>query len=320
MRNNQSNTGIYPATSLLRRVIIIFLSFALILCICFSILYSVHNIDLLKYFMYVCTIQHILWLVGFLYYKQMSNESLIMMYIAYIVAILYPFTCIHWNAGNPVEFCWYLLVLFGVIVFQMRSIGVWISGILFIVSSVFFCSRFFPKVDLTPALIYRENLLIVISTITLSAFFAVVYVKKIIFYEPAPVETIDTPESAENIEKDKALYAKIISYIENNEPFKNPDFNAHLLAMAINSNTAYVSKAINTNGNDNFKTLLNHFRIKYVKSLLDNGALKKYTIDYIYAEAGYKHRSTFNAAFKSIIGMTPSEYASQQNANNNLLQ
>jgi len=309
---------IYTELPSLRSIIIIFLSIALIICASFTALYVVYDVKLFKYLMYLYTMQHILWLVGFLRFKDIPIEAIIMMYISFIIVALYPVACVYWNSGNPVVFSWYLLIMFGVIVFQMRCIGLWISTILIIVISVFFCSHLFPQEDFTSLFTLKANVLTVISTITLSAFFAIVYVKKISYKESVHVETPQTTvESVENLERDKALYNDIINYLETDKPFKNPDFNAHVLAMALNSNVTYISKAISTSDNGNFNMLLNHFRINYVKSMLDNGALKKYTIDYIQAEAGYKHRSTFNTAFKSITGMTPSEYASLQNTHNN---
>ena len=176
----------------------------------------------------------------------------------------------------------------------------------------------FPQENLTPLLIERVNILTVISTLTLAGFFAIVYVRKIHIDELLHDETLRTAtENAENLERDKALYNAIITYLDENKPFKDPNFNAQELAKALHTNVNYISKAISTSNIGNFNILLNNFRIEYAKSMLNEGALKKYTIDFIYAEAGYKHRSTFNTAFKSITGMTPSDYVSQQNTKEN---
>jgi len=157
-----------------------------------------------------------------------------------------------------------------------------------------------------------------ILSVVLASFFAIIFIKQMNSDESVHEETLQAPpENSENPERDKALYDEIIHFIKKNKSFKNPNFNAHSLAIALNTNVTYISKAISRSDSDNFNMLLNEFRINYVKSMLDNGALKKYTIDYIYAEAGYKHRSTFNAAFKSITGMTPSEYASLLNPDDN---
>jgi len=319
MKNSPTGTKInnYSATPFLRKTVITFLSLALAASVCFTVLYVMYDVKSFKYLLYIFTMQHVLWLTGFIIYKDLSTESVIMMYISYITTALFPVACIYWNAGNPVVFSWYLLIMFGIVVFQMRNIGLWIFVISIIVISVFFLSPVFPKEDLSPALMNEANIMTVIATIVLAGFFAVVYVKRDNFYESTQEESLQsTPESTEISEKDKALYNEIINYLETNKPFKNPDFNAHTLAIALNTNVTYISKALSAGGNDNFNALLNNIRVNYVKSMLDNGALKKYTLDFIQAEAGYKHRSTFNTAFKSITGMTPSEYASQNSHDN----
>ena len=320
MKNNQAENNINPATLFLRKMAIIFLIFMSIIYIVFMIVYAVHDATILKFLMYLYTIQHIIWLFGIIYYKDISIETSIMIYLSYILVSMYPLTCIYWNAGDPVVFSWFLLILIGAIVFNMRHIGVWIFSTAVVVISIFFFSSFlFPYKEIESLVIHYANIMTVISTVLLASFFATVYMKKTNIEESIRAQKLQkNTEDAENLERDKTLYNIIIEYIEKNKPFRNPNFNAQALAKALNSNVSYISRAISAGGGGDFHTLLNSFRISYAKSMLDSGAMKKYTIDYIYTEAGYKYRSTFNAAFKLIIGMTPSDYMSQQNTNNNL--
>ena len=318
MNTNHTNDEKNVVTPFLRKAVIGFLAIVSIIFSSFTVLYVVYNTEMFKGLIYLCTAQHLIWLIGFFIYKKLPIEPLIIMYLSFMLVCLYPFVCIYWNTGDPVVFFWYVLIIIGAIVFKIPGIELWIFLTLLIVVSVFFCSHLFPQVELSPALITNANILTVISTIILASFFAVVYVNRIKIDESMFTETLrTTTKNMENQDKDKALYNEIISYLEKNQPFKNPDFNAYMLAKALNSNINYLSKAISAGGGDNFNVLLNNFRINYVKSMLDSGAIKKYTIDYIYTEAGYKHRSTFNIAFKNITGMTPSDYASQQNEDEN---
>jgi len=319
MKNNQTeNNSENPIDIFLRKMIIIFLIFILIIFTGFAALYTIKNIEPIKYFLYLYAIQHIIWLYGIIYYKDLSIESVIMMYLSYIIVSIYPLTCIYWNAGDPVAFSWYLLILIGAIAFNVRHIEIWITLTAVVVISVFFCSSFlFPTKGLSPSAISNADIMTVISAIILTSFFAVVYSKKTKIEVYIRAKTIQTQaEDEENLKKDKILYNTIIEYLEKNKPFKNPDFNASTLAKALNTNVNYISRAISAGGGGDFHTLLNNFRINYAKAMLDSGAMKKYTIDYIYTEAGYKYRSTFNAAFKLITGMTPSDYVAEQNTNN----
>jgi len=315
MKIFQNSNENIDETAYFRKVITIYFIIILIIFTCFSVLFTIHDYKILKYLLYIYLIQHGLWFFGFLYFKEMPLDPLIKMYLSYIIVVLFPLACIFWNSsGQPVVFFWYLLVIIGSIVFQMKSIGLWSGFIIaMVISAIFFGKFLFPQIDITPLFMNRVNILTVIATTILAAFFAIVYLNKISIYNSVNPEK--SKETIDNYERDIALFNEIIEYLENNKPFKNPGFNSQTLAKALNSNVNYISKAIQAGGCGNFNALINNFRINYVKTKLDDGTLKKYTIDYIYNEAGYKYRSTFNTAFKSVTGMTPSDYVSKQNSN-----
>jgi len=83
MKNNQSENDIDNAINLfLRKMSIIFLVLVLIIFSGFAVLYTVNDIDPIKYFLYLYTMQHIIWLFGILCFKNISIESVIMMYLS----------------------------------------------------------------------------------------------------------------------------------------------------------------------------------------------------------------------------------------------
>ena len=278
-----------------------------------AILYTINDIPFLKYFTLLYTIQHIVWLLLLLLYKKNLNhmiaEVLVLIYLSCIIVALFPIICIYWNSGYPIAFFWYVLVPIGGIVFGIKDITMWSIITLIASVSVFFFSPFFPKENFTPSLIHKVNYLTITSAIMLITFFTIVFVKKDIIDKAMQAEALrEVAENKEDLEKYKSLYNEIIEYLEKEQPFKNPDFDENMLAKKLHSNTHYISKALNIGGEINFKSLLKKFRINYVKSMIDNDAMKRYTIDYIFTEAGYRSRSTFNNAFKDIVGMTPSDY------------
>ena len=301
----------------LRKMAIIFLIIITITLFGFSILFTLSDSVPLKYFLYLYTVQHFLILFGVTYFKDLSIKAVISFYLIYIISAIFPVACIYWNAGSPIAFSWYLLVLIGAIVFNMQYIKVWILLIVISIISVFIFSSFlFSQMNTGPLMVIYANILTVIITVIMTSFFALIYTKKDSIEKSMHDKELQTyAENTENLEKDIILYNSIMEYLEEAKPFKNSDFNIQTLAKALNTNVYYISRAINVGSSNNFNMLLNSFRISYVKSMLDSGAIKKYTIDYIYAEAGYKYRSTFNSAFKLITGMTPSDYVSQQKYN-----
>jgi len=313
----ESASGAKP---FLRKMIIAFLCMISAICVILARIYALSDVPLLKFFMIMYAVQHIIWLLVFIFYKEMQIESIIPIYLAYIIVILYPVVSICWNSGYSFVFFWYILIPFGAITFQVKKIFLWLFLIAATIISVFFFCPVSFSLDFDHLLVYRITITTIISVSVMSAFFIIMILKKNKIEDAANAEKLRAlAENNENIEKNKILYKNIIEYLEKNKPFKNPDFNANTLAKALNSNENYISKAINTGteGKANFKSLITDFRINYVKSMLDKGALEKYSIDHIYNEAGYKYRSTFNSAFKSITGMTPTEYVSNQNLSDN---
>ncbi len=58
----------------------------------------------------------------------------------------------------------------------------------------------------------------------------------------------------------------------------------------------------------NFSNFVNDFRIKYAAEILLDDNYKNFTIEAIGNLSGFSSKSAFNATFKKIIGVTPSEY------------
>ena len=301
----------------LRKMIIVFLVIASIIFTCFSVLFIHFKVTMLQHIMPFYALQHIVWLSVYLsYYKnrEVQIEPVIWTYLSFILVALYPIVCIYWNSGSPIIFFWYLLIPIGAMLFQVRKILIWvISTFVSIISILLFSSVFFKNVYLPETLILFSEQIIIIATIVLIAFFALILLKKnsSIASSSDPENSKKTLNSDEEMEKYKNMYNYIVNYLNENQPYKNPNFNVAELANALHTNVNYISKAIKAGNNTNFNTLLNTFRINYVKSMIDSDAMKKYTIDYIYTEAGYRYRSTFNYEFKHIVGMTPSNYVAK---------
>lgn len=105
------------------------------------------------------------------------------------------------------------------------------------------------------------------------------------------------------------LLQSIAEALKDERNFCNPDFSLATLAQLVGSNTNYVSQAINTSFNKNFRTLLNEHRIKEaMRRMKDNTEYSNYSIQGISESVGFKSASNFIAAFKKMTGMTPSLY------------
>lgn len=105
------------------------------------------------------------------------------------------------------------------------------------------------------------------------------------------------------------LLADIAGVMENTLEFCNAEFSLKRLATLVNSNSTYVSRAINEKYHKNFSSFLNSYRVREVcKRLKDQEHYENYTIRAIAESVGYKSQTTFIKAFKEETGMSPSVY------------
>lgn len=105
------------------------------------------------------------------------------------------------------------------------------------------------------------------------------------------------------------LLVDIAGVMENTLEFCNAEFSLKRLAILVNSNSTYVSRAINEKYHKNFSSFLNSYRVREVcKRLKDQEHYENYTIRAIAESVGYKSQTTFIKAFKEEIGMSPSVY------------
>ncbi|MCY1661941.1 helix-turn-helix domain-containing protein [Chryseobacterium sp. SL1] len=118
--------------------------------------------------------------------------------------------------------------------------------------------------------------------------------------------------SKEKIDKSneplEVLYQNVMIYLEKSKPFLNPHYTIQELTEALNSNRTYISNSINKVGNTNFKDLMNELRIKIVLKDIEDKKYEKFTIKYLFTQAGFDQQTRFNRAFRKVTGKSPSEY------------
>ncbi len=105
--------------------------------------------------------------------------------------------------------------------------------------------------------------------------------------------------------------SKIISDLEKymkNKPFFYNNLTIDDVAVAINTNTKYLSQVINEKYQKNFYTYINAFRIDISKEMLMNPEFDHYSTEGIAKSVGFNSKSTFYAAFKKYTGVTPIEF------------
>lgn len=126
-----------------------------------------------------------------------------------------------------------------------------------------------------------------------------------------PEETDDVAADAPLLtpQQTEVLLAAIVQVLEDSDTICNSDFSLQQLANSVGSNTRYVSWAINASYGKSFKTILNEYRIREAtRRLTDHEHYGHLTLAALAEQIGYKSPTSFNTAFKRILGMTPAAY------------
>ena len=102
--------------------------------------------------------------------------------------------------------------------------------------------------------------------------------------------------------------------LEEKKLFLRQDFTLHNVAKRLKTNTAYLSKIVNSELDKNFSSYVNELRINYIIIELKNNAkLRSYSINAIAEEIGYKSPESFTKYFKVATGISPSIYIKKIN-------
>ena len=119
--------------------------------------------------------------------------------------------------------------------------------------------------------------------------------------EPQPKQTLD-----------KELIEKIalgLKKLELKETFLDPNFKLAFVAKKLNTNTAYLSQYFNQVMQKTFSEYTQELRIHYVlQKLKDAPYFRKYTLQAIAEEVGYKDANTLVRVFKKQTGLSPNYY------------
>ncbi|MBE9575562.1 helix-turn-helix domain-containing protein [Flavobacterium proteolyticum] len=119
--------------------------------------------------------------------------------------------------------------------------------------------------------------------------------------EPQPKQTLDE----ELIEK----FALGLKKLEQKETFLDPNFKLAFVAKKLNTNTAYLSQYFNQVMQKTFSEYTQELRIHYVlQKLKDAPYFRKYTLQAIAEEVGYKDANTLVRVFKKQTGLSPNYY------------
>ncbi|PDS24492.1 helix-turn-helix domain-containing protein [Flavobacterium branchiophilum] len=157
--------------------------------------------------------------------------------------------------------------------------------------------------------IFNISTSILVSLLTILAVYNIVRLYKLRrnFNTKPDNHTLLLNENEYNINL-QTIYNDILKALEDKNLYTDINFNIQILASLLNTNTTYISAAINRNTGKNFKTFINEYRIKLVIADFKNELHKNYTLKYIYSKSGFSSQTSFNRVFKNHYNITPSEF------------
>ena len=124
---------------------------------------------------------------------------------------------------------------------------------------------------------------------------------------PGKVRTQKSPE-----DEGLAFRKLIETYFQTEQSYLQPSFRQGDLASHLNISRNTLSAVINQTYEMNFNQLLNEKRIEFALKNLEDSKWEHLSLEGIAREVGFKSRTTFNKAFKSKTGCTPSKYRTAQ--------
>ncbi|MFM9839481.1 MAG: helix-turn-helix domain-containing protein [Cyclobacteriaceae bacterium] len=126
------------------------------------------------------------------------------------------------------------------------------------------------------------------------------------FKQPNLVEQQKYKSSSLSQDDQSGILIKLKALMETEKPFLKTNFSLPDLASQLKITTHQLSQVINDGLGKSFFEMTAEYRIEEAKRLLKEKMNIK--VEEIAEQVGYNSKSSFNTAFKKIVGMTPSEW------------
>lgn len=109
------------------------------------------------------------------------------------------------------------------------------------------------------------------------------------------------------------LMEKLNSYILNKKIYLEESVTLDMLAKNLGVNRVVLSQTINHVTGKNFSSYLNDYRVKEAIRILSTKKSEKLSIDQIAYDCGFNNRKSFYRVFKTITGISPSDFRLNNN-------
>ena len=132
----------------------------------------------------------------------------------------------------------------------------------------------------------------------------------------AHLESIHAEEQAEQVlveesatkdmSAEEKLYAGLLSLMQQEELFKDPDLSRDTLAARLGTNRTYLADAVKSCAGQTLGDFVNHLRLRWAAEALSQESVL--SVSAVGEDAGFASRSTFYRLFQQHYGMSPSAF------------
>lgn len=109
-------------------------------------------------------------------------------------------------------------------------------------------------------------------------------------------------------------FKQLSELIDKEQLYLDPDLTLSVLAEKMQVNSKYLSQSINENKGQSFSRFINQKRVEKARQLLKDPIYGNYSIEGVAQEAGFRSKSAFYKAFKTVTGLSPKEYQSRSDS------
>lgn len=119
-------------------------------------------------------------------------------------------------------------------------------------------------------------------------------------------------KSSLNEEIKKQILDKLTELLGKEKYFTSNTVSLSSISKAINEKPHHISQVINEKLGKNFFDLLAEYRVEEAKKILRDPNSENLTIEEVAEQVGYNSKAAFNKVFKSLTGLTPSEFKNKK--------
>ncbi|WP_245591229.1 helix-turn-helix domain-containing protein [Aquimarina latercula] len=163
----------------------------------------------------------------------------------------------------------------------------------------------FKPIAVSESVQYQSYLLLVYAFLFYSMTYYLIIWPKELLPISKPTEYKGSKLNKEQVKNYKTA---LLDVMQRKALYKDPKLSIHKLSQELNIPRQYISEVLNIHFGKSFQDFVNEYRVEAFVKNLKNDQSGQFTLFGLANEVGFNSKSTFNATFKKIKGLTPSQF------------